>query len=98
MRRPSPPLLRSGVVLIAVVLIGLQFAITRRNGPAHTTKTTDLSQLLTRAETKPDSIERVVFDPSALRVTATLVGGDALRANYPSDESALKLQNLLERQ
>jgi cell division protease FtsH len=31
-------------------------------------------------------------------VTATLPGGDELRANYPSDQSALKLQDLLERQ
>ena len=31
-------------------------------------------------------------------MTATLPGGDELRANYPSDQSALKLQGLLERQ
>ena len=31
-------------------------------------------------------------------MTATLAGGNVLQANYPSDQSALSLQTLLERQ
>jgi hypothetical protein len=47
---------------------------------------------------RPASIERVVFDPRALQVTATLTSGDKLQTNYPSDQSALMLQNQLQKQ
>ena len=96
MRRPSPYFVRGVFLLLAIVVIGYEFTSARKHAPAHTTKTTDLSQLITRVEAKPGSIDRVVFDPGALLVTATLAGGDALQANYPSDQSALKLQDLLE--
>jgi hypothetical protein len=87
MRRPSPHLLRGVVLLLALVVIGFEFTSAQRRAVTHGTKTTDLSQLITRIETKPASISRVVFDPRALLVTATLPGGDELRANYPSDQS-----------
>jgi cell division protease FtsH len=97
MRRPSPRVLGS-LLVFAGILVAYQFVVPHRHGSAHTTKSTDLSRLITRIETRPGSVGRVVFDPGSLRVTATLVGGDALRANYPSDQSALTLQRLLERQ
>jgi cell division protease FtsH len=98
MIRPLSPQLRGAIVLLAFLVIGFEIASARKHAPAHTTKTTDLSQLISRAASKPGSIGRVVFDPSSLLVTATLTGGNVLRANYPSDQSALTLQNLLERQ
>src|SRR5579862_7558622 len=98
MRRPSPQLLRVVLPLLLAALFVFEFTTTRKQTGAHTTKPIDLSQLITRVETKPGSIRRVVFDPGSLLVTATLTGGNALRANYPSDQSALLLQTLLERQ
>src|SRR5579862_9875598 len=98
MRRPSPQLLRVVLPLLLAALFVFEFTTTRKQTGAHTTKPIDLSQLITRVETKPGSIRRVVFDPGSLLVTATLTGGNALRANYPSDQSALLLQNQLERQ
>src|SRR5690242_19762935 len=98
MGQPSPRLMRGGFLVLAVVLFGLPLIAVRKHAPAHTTKTADLSQLITRVERRPGSISRVVFDPGALLVTATLAGGNAIKANYPSDQSALKLQDLLERQ
>ncbi|MGZ4310047.1 MAG: ATP-dependent zinc metalloprotease FtsH [Gaiellaceae bacterium] len=98
MRRGSPHLLRGAFLLFAVLVVGFELTSMRKHAPAHKTTTTDLSRLITRAETRPASISRVVFDPGALRVTATLTGGHVLQANYPSDQSALGLQGLLERQ
>jgi hypothetical protein len=98
MRRPSPHILRATCLVLAVVWFGFNFFGLHRHSPAHTTKSTDLSQLIARVRTKPRSVDRVVFDPGALRVSATLAGGDMLQANYPSDQSALALQTLLERQ
>src|ERR1051326_807450 len=98
MRRPSPHILRAAFLVIAVVWFAFSFLGLRKHSPAHTTKPADLSQLIARVETKPRSVSRVVFDPGSLQVSATLAGGNALQANYPSDQSAGALQTLLERQ
>jgi len=98
MRRPSPQILRAAFLALAVVWFGFSFLGLRKHSPAHTTKSADLSQLICRLQTKPRSVSRVVFDPGSLQVSATLAGGNVLQANYPSDQSALALQTLLERQ
>jgi cell division protease FtsH len=85
------------VPLLLLAFFAFQFSASRRGAPAHTTTSIDLSQLIARVEAKPGSVSRVVFDPGALRVSATLRGGNVLQANYPSDQSALGLQTLLER-
>jgi cell division protease FtsH len=97
MRRPSPQVLRLIVPLLLLAVFVFEFAAVRRGAPAHTTTTTDLSQLIARVEAKPGSVSRVVFDPGSLQVSATLTGGNVLQANYPSDQSAVGLQTLLER-
>jgi cell division protease FtsH len=99
MRRPSSKTAR--VVLPLIVLVVLFGLADFRGGPRgtmHKTSTTDLSVLMARIEQRPASIERVVFDPGALQVTATLTSGDKLETNYPSDQSALMLQNQLQKQ
>ncbi len=97
-RRPSPQVLRLVVPLLLLAVFAYEFSASRRNAPAHTTTSIDLSQLLARVEARPGSVSRVVFDPGSLQVSATLTGGNVLQANYPSDQSALGLQTLLERQ
>ena len=97
MRRPSPNVVRGVFCLLAIALVGIELA-SRRTAAAPVPKATDLSQLISRVETHPGSIRRVVFDPSAQLVTVTLTGGTAVKANYPSDQSALTLQVLLQRQ
>jgi cell division protease FtsH len=96
-RRPSPQGLRFVVPFLLLAVFAFGLSASRRGAPAHTTTSIDLSQLIARVKTKPGSVSRVVFDPGALLVTATLDGGNTLRANYPSDQSALGLQTLLER-
>jgi cell division protease FtsH len=98
MRRPSPQLLRFVLPLLLVALVAYQFLARRQSVPAHTTTQVDLSQLIARVEAKPGSVSRVVFDPGSLLVTATLAGGNVLEANYPSDQSGLGLQNLLQQE
>src|SRR5690348_2891108 len=98
MRRPSPHILRATFLVLAVVWFGFSFLGLHRHSPAHTTKSADLSQLIARVQAKPRSVGRVVFDPGSLEVSATLASGNVLQANYPSDQSALALQTLLERQ
>jgi cell division protease FtsH len=97
-RRPSPQILRAVFLVLAVFWFAFNFLGLHEHSPAHTTKSADLSQLIARVETKPRSVSRVVFNPGSLQVTATLAGGNVLKANYPSDQSALALQTLLERQ
>ena len=98
MRRPSPQILRAALLVFACLWFGYSFLGLHRHSPAHTTKSADLSQLIARVQTKPRSVSRIVFDPGSLQVSATLAGGNVLQANYPSDQSALALQTLLERQ
>ncbi len=98
MRRPSARAVRSAVVLIAVAAVGYYFVALRHHAVTQTVPTTDLSQLVARAQTQPSTISRVVFQPGSQQVTATLVGGSKLQAIYPSEQSSLNLQNLLQRQ
>ena len=98
MRRPSPHILRATFLVLVAVWFGFSLLGLRKHSPAHTTKSADLSQLIARLQTKPRSVSRVVFNPGSLQVAATLVDGNVLEANYPSDQSALALQTLLERQ
>jgi cell division protease FtsH len=89
-----------GIVIALAFLALVAFNVFARSGGSnnHSTRSADLSKIINRIEQKPSSIDRVVFDPGNREVTATLAGGDALRANYPSDQSALALQQLLQKQ
>jgi cell division protease FtsH len=95
-RRPSPQVLRLVLPLLFLVVFAYQFSASRRGAPTHATTSIDLSQLIARVEAKPGSVSRVVFDSGSLQASATLRGGNVLQANYPSDQSALGLQTLLE--
>ncbi|HZQ81399.1 MAG TPA: ATP-dependent zinc metalloprotease FtsH [Gaiellaceae bacterium] len=98
MNRLSSRSLRMALPLLMIGVVVFEFTSLHKHAPAHTTKTADLSQLIARIDTKPASISRVVFDPGSLLATATLAGGNVLEANYPSDQSGLDLQTLLQRQ
>jgi cell division protease FtsH len=89
--------LRLVLPLLFLAVFAYQLSASRRGAPAHKTTSIDLSQLIARVEAEPGSVSRVVFDPASLQASATLRGGNVLQANYPSDQSALGLQALLER-
>ena len=54
------------------------------------------SQLISTVETAPGSIQEVVFSPKGRSIEATLTSGDKYKVNYPSDESQIEFENLLE--
>ena len=56
------------------------------------------SQLISRVETAPGSIQEVVFSPQGLSIEADLANGQKWKLNYPSDEAQARFQQLLERQ
>ena len=99
MRRPSSKSARVVLpVIVLLALLGLAGFHGGTHGTIHKTSTTDLSVLIARIEQRPGSIARVVFNPRALQVAAALKSGGELQANYPSDQSALMLQDQLQKQ
>ena len=41
-------------------------------------------------------MQEVLFTPNRQQINATLVGGEKVKVNYPSDVSALKFEELLQ--
>jgi cell division protease FtsH len=68
------------------------------HGARRTRKATTYSALITRAERDPGSIHEVVFKPGNNRVEATLADGTTVSAHYPSDQSQVLFQELLQKQ
>ena len=81
-------------VIIIVVLVYLA-SQTLLPGRSEQRKMT-YSQLIT--EVKQGAVNDVVFNPPRQQITATLVEGSKVKVNYPTQQSATELQNLLERQ
>ncbi len=56
------------------------------------------SQLQSQVRTAPNTFEEVLFDPNKRAITATLKGEKKVKVtvHYPSDQSQLQFQNLLE--
>ena len=54
------------------------------------------SQLISTVETAPGSIQEVVFSPKGRSIEATLTSGDKYKVNYPSDQSQIEFENLLD--
>jgi cell division protease FtsH len=95
MLRSSRPSIRALILIVAFLpLVYLTFVARHTTTPK--TSQVDLSQLIGRVDRHPGSIKRVVFSPSSLQAAATLSNGTKLETHYPSDQSALKLQDLLQ--
>ena len=48
------------------------------------------------SEVKNGNVDEVVFDPRRQSVALTLVGGEKIKVNYPTPQSATQFQNLLQ--
>ncbi len=82
------------IVIVLLVYLASQTLLPRSDdGPKMT-----LSQLIDRVESDPDSIEQVVFKPKGQEIEATFFGGQKTSLNYPSTESQIQLQRLLEQE
>ena len=82
------------IVIVLLVYLASQTLLPRSDdGPKMT-----LSQLIDRVESDPDSIEQVVFKPKGQEIEATFFGGQKTSLNYPSTESQIQLQRLLQQE
>ncbi|HEU0304901.1 MAG TPA: ATP-dependent zinc metalloprotease FtsH [Gaiellaceae bacterium] len=84
--------------LIAIVL--LVYVASRTLIPQEkSAKKVTYSQLIDRVKTSPESIKLVEFNPKKQQITATPTNDDdpKIKVNYPTPQSQIEFQNLLQR-
>jgi cell division protease FtsH len=82
------------IVIVLLVYLASQTFLPRSDEAPKTT----YSELKQRVENNPGSIQQVVFSPKGRSIEATLTNGEKLKVNYPSDQSQIEFENLLDRQ
>ena len=75
-----------------LVYLASQTLIPKRDGEKKVT----YSQLIDRIDS--GDVQEVLFTPNRQQLNATLVGGEKIKVNYPSNESALVVEALLKRE
>jgi cell division protease FtsH len=80
------------VVIVLLVYLASQTLIPRRGNDEKLT----YSQLI--EQTKDGNVSEVRFNPNRRSIDATLDSGQKVKVNYPSDQSQIEYQNLLERE
>ncbi len=79
--------------LIIIVLLVFLASRTLLPGRAEERKATYSDAI---AEVKNGNVNEVLFTPTRQQISLTLVGGDKIKVNYPTPQSATQFQNLLE--
>jgi len=82
------------IVIVLLVYLASQTLIPKQKSAKKVT----YSQLIERVQQDPGSIQLVVFSPGKQQITATLSDGSKVKVNYPSDQSQVQFQNLLQRE
>jgi cell division protease FtsH len=84
------------IVIVLLVWLASQTLIPK----SHHTRKLTYSQLQGLVRTQPNTLSEVVFNPSKRGITATLTGSPTttVSVHYPSDQSALEFQNLLDKE
>jgi cell division protease FtsH len=77
------------IVIVALVYVASQVMLRNNNDQQKVT----YSQLQTQI--KNGDVQEVLFTPNRQQITATLVSGKKVKVNYPSDVSALQVEDLL---
>ena len=72
-----------------LVWLASQTLIPKRDGEKKIT----YSQLIQRID--DGDVQEVLFTPNRQQINATLVSGEKIKVNYPSNESALEVEKLL---
>jgi len=82
------------IVIVLLVYLASQTLIPKSKAPEKQT----YSQLIQLVQNDPGSIKEVVFNPSKLQITTTLndPSSKKIKVNYPSDQSQIQFQRLLE--
>ena len=78
------------IVIVLLVYLASQTLIPRKDAQ----KKMQYSELIGQVEA--GNVDEVVFTPNRQQINATLVGGDKIKVNYPSNESALELEKKLQ--
>ena len=81
-------------MIVLLVYLASQTFLPRSDDAPKTT----YSELKQRVENNPGSIQQIVFSPKRRSIEATLTDGQKLKVNYPSDQSQIEFENLLDRQ
>jgi len=79
--------------LIIIVMLVFLASRTLLPGRAEERKATYSDAI---AEVKAGNVQTVLFTPTRQQITLTLVGGDKIKVNYPTPQSATQFQNLLQ--
>ena len=82
------------IVIVLLVYLASQTLIPRSKTATKTT----LSELITSVKKSPESFNQVIFSPNKREIQATLSSGQKVKVNYPSDQSQIAFQDLLEKQ
>jgi cell division protease FtsH len=82
------------IVIVLLVYLASQTLIPKSKAPEKQT----YSQLIQLVQNDPGSLKEVVFNPSKLQIVATLndPSSKKIKVNYPSDQSQIQFQRLLE--
>ncbi|MFN8223528.1 MAG: ATP-dependent zinc metalloprotease FtsH [Gaiellales bacterium] len=78
------------VVIVALVFVASQTLMPNRGSSSKIT----YSQLIDQA--RKGGVEQVVFNPKIQQINATLIGGDKVKVNYPSPQSQVEFEKVLE--
>ncbi len=79
------------IVIVLLVYLASQTLLPRSE---EKTKIT-YSQLIGHVQTNPEKVDDVVFNPKGRSIEA-VYGGEKIKVNYPSDQSQIEFQNLLQ--
>ncbi len=82
------------IVIVLLVYLASQTLIPHSKSAAKTT----LSEMITSVKQSPESFKQIYFTPSKRQIEATLSSGQKVKVNYPSDQSQIAFQSLLEKQ
>ncbi len=91
----STPRLAFVIVLLAIGVPSLLLGLSSRDQ-----KTAELtySELITIVDTEPSRVSAVLFEPKSQKIQAVLADGERVSTHYPSAESQIAFERLLERE
>ncbi|HLY93605.1 MAG TPA: ATP-dependent zinc metalloprotease FtsH [Gaiellaceae bacterium] len=81
------------IIIAALVWLALQTLGT--HGTKQTKET--YSDLIQQVQAQPTPVEAVTFAPSKQEISATLISGKKVVVHYPTDQSQIEFQNLLQK-
>ena len=81
------------IVIVLLVFLASKTLIPQQKG----TEKITYSDLITRVQNDPKSIDLVVFTPTKQQIVATLADEKKVKVHYPTPQSQIEFQNLLQR-